>query len=571
MKIALAALTVVLLLAGGSAEARVTASSSPRVWFAPLPPDLPEHAGGGSRDYMQLFRRGAKWQRAARHVKVFKIYSGWATDIARFSDLRRLILDLRRRKIALAAEVPALVPTDTCGNGIEGFAGPRYARRLAEAIKAAGGTLAYVAFDEPFAFGHLYEGPNACGWSAEKIAHDVAAFVDELRESFPRVVAGDIEPLWSGQAPAAFEAWMETYARITGTALPFFDLDVDFSRLDWVAATKELELFARELGVRFGLISIGAGSGDQQWTGVAEDRLATYEATTGLQPDDVIFQSWLDYPHHVLPETKPGTFTWLIDRYFRPRTALRLDAGTASATATLTSARGAPVPGKALEVAATPADGPGHLSTYTLRGSVPPRATTAVVGFRVNTECGCSGVADFTLYRVSYAAGNRVNRVPNGDFAAGLEGWGLWGGGQMHVDSTANGRGLRVLAAPGEVAAANSSEFPVNAGGRFTLAFDAQVAPRSAGSGYFDIVFLSGTEVARSTIDIAAAPVSLVRPVTGANGAVQLDTGPLAPGRYELEAWFRGDKRWFPSYAATTISRLEALRYPQTVARGGSR
>src|SRR5262249_36144246 len=166
------------------------------------------------------------------------------TDIARFSDLRRLILDLRRRKIALAAEVPALVPTDTCGNGIEGFAGPHYARRLAEAIN-----------------------------------------------------------LWSGQAPAAFEAWMETYARITGTALPFFDLDVDFSRLDWVAATKELELFARERGVRFGLISIGAGSGDQQWTGVAEDRLATYEATTGLQPDDVIFQSWLDYPHHGLPAT----------------------------------------------------------------------------------------------------------------------------------------------------------------------------------------------------------------------------------------------------------------------------
>src|SRR5262249_43691376 len=106
VKIALAALTVVLLLAGGSAAARVPARGPPRVWFAPLPPDLPEHAGGGSRDYMQLFRRGAKWQRAARHVKVFKIYSGWATDIARFSDLRRLILDLRRRKIALAAEVP---------------------------------------------------------------------------------------------------------------------------------------------------------------------------------------------------------------------------------------------------------------------------------------------------------------------------------------------------------------------------------------------------------------------------------------------------------------------------------
>jgi hypothetical protein len=159
---------------------------------------------------MELFSRGAKWQRAAHNVKVFKIYSGWAADIARFSDLRRLILDLRRRKIALAAEVPALVATDACGNGIEGFASPHYAVRLAQAIKAAGGTLAYVAFDEPFAFGHLYDGPNGCRWTPEKIASDVAAFVSDLHEAFPHVVAGDIEPLWSGQEPAAFEAWLDT-------------------------------------------------------------------------------------------------------------------------------------------------------------------------------------------------------------------------------------------------------------------------------------------------------------------------------------------------------------------------
>jgi hypothetical protein len=57
------------------------------------------------------------------------------------------------------------------------------------------------------------------------------------------------------------------------------------------------------------------------------------------------------------------------------------------------------------------------------------------------------------------------------------------------------------------------------------------------------------------TIPIAAAPVSLVRGLTGANGVAQLETGPLAPGRYELEASFLGERRWFPASATALTAR----------------
>jgi hypothetical protein len=142
----------------------------------------------------------------------------------------------------------------------KGFGLPDYATRLADAIKAVGGRLDYVAFDEPFANGHLYDGPRACRWSAEEVARQIAEFVAELRRSFPHVVAGDIEPLWPWEPPATFEAWQDTYARVTGTRLPFFDLDVDFNRPDWVGEAKQLESFTRRRGTRFGLIYIGDGS-----------------------------------------------------------------------------------------------------------------------------------------------------------------------------------------------------------------------------------------------------------------------------------------------------------------------
>lgn len=547
-------------------KASVHAQGRPTVWFAPLPDD-PGMRPRGSRDYMKLFRRGAPWRHAAAHVRVFKLYESWITNFATPSQLQRIVADLRRRKIALAVEALPLTATAECGNGVEGFAGPGELVRLVHAIKQVGGRINYVAFDEPFAFGHLYDGPNACRWSSDDVARKLAAYVRKLRRWFPSVVAGDIEPLWAGVGPEVLEGWLDTYARVTGKPLPSFDLDMDFSRLEWPNDTARLESFAHSRGVRFGFIYIGEGASDREWSQTAEDRIFAYERKIGVRPDRRIFQSWLDRPDRVLPETRAGSFTWLIDRYFRPRPRLRLDLSANSAVARLTDRRGSPIAGKKIVLTGTPLDGSGVYGEYAASGTVPLGASRALVGLRMNFECGCSGPADLTLYEAAYREAEGANRVPNPRFDQGLDGWGAWGDGSFALEASERGGvALHVTAAPGQEAGLNSSDFAVTAGGRFDLQFGARVAPRSEGSGYFDLIFLgaNGVELTRMRLRVGAASVKLGAPATDRNGRVAEPLAALRGGNFLVEAWFRGDNLWFPAYASTVVARpsrlLDAVR-----------
>ena len=113
-----------------------------------------------------------------------------------------------------------------------------------------------------------------------------------------------------------------------------------------------------------------------------------------------------------------------------------------------------------------------------------------------------------------------------------------------------------MTAAPGQVAAINSSDFPVTPGARFTVTFAARVSPASKGSGYFDVVFLGPSqEVWRGTVNLAAAQIALGKPTTNAQGAFSAPLPSLPAGSYLVEAWFRGDAVRFPSYAAARITR----------------
>ena len=137
---------------------------TPTVWFAPLDPMFRPWAGyGGSIDYLDLFSASAPWATAAAHVQVFKIYAT-LVDYLTDDQLRRMFADLDRRNIALAVEFGPLVP-ENCGFGIEGFNGED-ALQLATRIQQTGGTLRYIARDEPYYFARIYSGNNACRWSA---------------------------------------------------------------------------------------------------------------------------------------------------------------------------------------------------------------------------------------------------------------------------------------------------------------------------------------------------------------------------------------------------------------------
>ncbi len=489
----------------------------------------------GSADFVSLFAPNEQWSLAASHVQVFKFYEAWVVQVANDSQLKQEVTWLNQHGINIAIEMPALVATAQCGVGIEGFSdGATGALVALNRIKQAGGAVNYVALDEPFYFGSLYSGQNACRWSAEKIAQEVEAFVKSLQGFDPNIVIGDIEPVVSNSSVRQYEQWIETYNQVSGHYFPFFHMDTDWSRVTWPTDAKALEGFCRQRGIQFGIIYNGgyySVTSDEQWLAYAADRMATYESQYGGHPDNVIFQSWHDHPVYLLPESSPHTFTHLILKYFGNRTSITIGTnggpGQHSVSGKL-MLRGVGIAGAQVRLTATQMNGSAKFAIYNISGVVPSGATTAVAGFRVNTECGCAGGSDFFVYSVGYTEGtSRGNLVPNGDFSSGLQGWVGWGNGtqMLRPSDMSPGSMLHVVSGQNQYSAINSGYFSVRAGENYTVAFAARVSPSSTGSGYFAIFFLfpSGSEISRRTISIAAPTISVGSVLTDADGAYRFD------------------------------------------------
>lgn len=296
---------------------------------------------------MDLFTKKAAWPRAARRVAVFKLYGEWVAHRATSAQLRGVVTDLKRRKISVAVETGPLDASPGCGQGVEGFAGAE-GLETASRIKAAGGTLRYIAFDEPFFYGALYTGPNACRWDARRIAHSVAAYVGRIRTVFPNVRFGDTEPLTTATDIGRYKEWVDAYREATGENLAFMHLDVQYGLPRWPQLAQELEEFAHSRAVPFGLIYLGhadAGS-DVAWLAEAQQRFELYE-TEGGHPDHAVLQSWHDKPDRVLPERR-RTFANLILRYTRPRARLELAASAGKITGRLLATK--PLAGEPIRI-----------------------------------------------------------------------------------------------------------------------------------------------------------------------------------------------------------------------------
>jgi len=297
---------------------------TPLVWFAPLPPlpVVPGRSFTGSDDFMKLFEPDAPWQAAAGRVQVFKLYGEWVGYATQFQ-LETAIDNAQQRGFTLAMEFGPLDAED-CGDGIEGFSGVSYAVNTAKRIKSAGGTLHFLAMDEPYFYGHFYDGPNACHWSAEKIAQEIDQFVKAMRAVFPDILIGDTEAL-SGLAGAnQYKEWIEAFREVNGYDLAFLHMDVDWSRPNWPNEIIAIEKQGEKLNVPVGIIYTGNSFDptDEEWLSAAGERVKKLEIEKGASPDHVLFQSWHDKPDHTLPESQEFTFTNFINDYFEDKSAL---------------------------------------------------------------------------------------------------------------------------------------------------------------------------------------------------------------------------------------------------------
>lgn len=294
----------------------------PLYWFAPLPPQ-PGGPYDGSDDYMELFKPGAPWDQAASYLQVFKLYGGWVARDSSDAQLKAAMNAIRQHGLGLAVEVGPLNSTNDCGLYIEGFAGEEGVRTV-KRVKNLGGVLNFIAFDEPYYYGHFYDGDKACNWPAEKIAQDIDAFIQQVRAVFPDVIIGDIEPVTGPADARAYNHWLDTFRAVNGYDLAFLHLDIEWSDIRWPSKVKAVEEHGKSIGVPIGIIYNGnyQDETDEAWFSITGERIKRYEIETGGDLDHIIFQSWHDKPDRALPDTDSNTYTGFMRMYFENKSAL---------------------------------------------------------------------------------------------------------------------------------------------------------------------------------------------------------------------------------------------------------
>jgi hypothetical protein len=297
-----------MAVAGAILLSESAIAASKQIWFAPMDWFLrPEVGFGGSADYMKLFS-GTDTDLTFRGIAIFKLYPqfvGWATD----TELGQIFTELKRRRVALALEAGMLTATEQCGKGIEGFGGD-VTPKLAARIARLGGDLAYIAMDEPIG------GVNKCHMDMAVAARDAAHNIAAVKAMFPSVRVGDIESL--PPSPEMIVKWVEAYRAATGVPLAFFHADIGWTH-PWQVPLEKLATAIHARQIPFGVIINGANNApsDEAWIAQAEAHLRAIESDPKIRPDQLVFQSWVRHPTHIFPASDPGTFSHLLEDYFR--------------------------------------------------------------------------------------------------------------------------------------------------------------------------------------------------------------------------------------------------------------
>jgi hypothetical protein len=329
----------VALLSLLTIRAPIAAAVPPdRIWFAP---------GPGTLDYVELFQQPQQWPHARQLFDVFKIYQQHTqtpapsivgpnsyTALANANAFRTLNNWGKKLAIEVAAVKEFYCTPDASGMQAS------IADTLASisAVTSAGGTVSFIAMDEPFVSGRA----KVCGGPAlEPTADRVQTYVNGVHTGAPNVAIGLIEayPFSSAEAIETILQLLKT----RGSMPAFLHMDVDWHLSGGDAVVRDmrrLQTTARQMGIPFGIIITGYnGDADALYavdaygmTNLIAETFGTWEAL----PDQIIFQSWAESRTGLritptnLPEGSGFTHTSILwDIYRRLRGMTGQPSGTA--------------------------------------------------------------------------------------------------------------------------------------------------------------------------------------------------------------------------------------------------
>jgi hypothetical protein len=304
-----------------------TTVEAQQIWLAPQ---------GNAADRMELFKPEAPWKNAASHTQVFKFYANQAFNAAPQEEVNVVVSDMKRRGIAIGLEAGvmnvAAKPKPACGGWglVEGYGPVAMHEVIARKIKEAGGSVKYIAMDEPLWFGHYYTGKRGdqpgCRIAIGDVIKLIVPSLEVYIREFPDVIIGDIEPSnalasqsnWQGD----YAAWATEFRSAIGRPLAFLQLDAAWAQPQAPQHARMVYGYAQDLIKRRLLGGVGIiyngnsdAASDAAWVQSARNHVLLMEHDYGLHPDQAVFQSWVPHPTHTLPETSPDTLTSLVDFY----------------------------------------------------------------------------------------------------------------------------------------------------------------------------------------------------------------------------------------------------------------
>ena len=327
-----------IALATASAPSAQGNIAADRIWFCPSP---------GSIDFQRLFEHPDEWDAARQLVSVFKFYQQHTQTPApsivgpnTYDALTRVnafrMLAQWKKKIAIeAGSVKEFYCTPDASGMKESIAN---SVDSVKAVQNAGGTVSYIAMDEPFVSGRA----RVCGGPAQEPTADrVATYVAGVRAAVPSVAIGLIEAYPFSSADQIESAVTLLQARNATPA--FLHMDVDWHLAGQTAFVRDmarLKAFAAAQKIPFGIIITGYnGNADPLYAvdayGITELIARTF-GTWEQMPDHLIVQSWavtdtglLLTPAN-LDDARPFSHTALVrDAYRRLRGATGTSTGTA--------------------------------------------------------------------------------------------------------------------------------------------------------------------------------------------------------------------------------------------------
>jgi len=272
-------------------------------------PPSQDHA----RCFRELFDQPEAWAGTRRVVDSIGFADHVLNREFKDEELRKMFAHLGEWGLKLELEVGAVKEWGPTGERAFNAQIPMWDR-----FQRLGATIHAIALDEP-----LICTRNRLKQPDEYAVAETASFIARVRERYPAILIGDIEPCPS--IPVAdhikwLEALQGRLAEMKVRGLDFYRLDVDWVHFirgngSWLE-TRKVEQYCRSKRIPFSLIYWAAGYPALDRMGLADAETwyisvmqQGYDyALAGGAPDQYVIESWIPAPPRAVPETDRTAF-----------------------------------------------------------------------------------------------------------------------------------------------------------------------------------------------------------------------------------------------------------------------